>query len=135
MKSSIARWLFAAVFAVCLVGVALRAEDAKEGTVKGFPLHRGNGHWIGIDVSSGSFVLHFYDEHKKKESSDIAKAVLHWPVHYQPNQERRLLVANGEGDLASEIAVKAPHAFKLYISLFTDGKDDPVEEYTVDFHE
>ena len=82
-----------------------------------------------------------FDSHSSAIGADtylipaITKAVLHWQVHYQPNDERAFLTLNGEGVLTSEKPVKSPHTFKLFVAFFADGQDDPVEQYVVDFHE
>ena len=131
--TSFARWLSLAVVTLCLAGLTVRAQDTKEGTIKGQAVTRDNGKYFGIDVSGGTFAITFYNEHKKPEKTEITKAVLHWPVHYQPNEERTLLTPNADGVLTSEKPVRAPHTFKLYIAFFVDGKDDPVEQYVVDF--
>lgn len=137
--TSFARWFSAAVLALCLMGVVVHAQDKpdEDGKIAGLPVQRAGNHWFGIDASSGNFEITFYNEHKKPETPTpaITKAVLHWPVHYQPNEERTFLTLNGQGVLTSEKPVKAPHNFKLFISFFTDGQQDPVEEYVVDFHE
>ena len=131
--TSFARWLSVALLTLCLGGVFVRAQDTKEDKIKGQAVQRDNGHWMGVDVSSGTFAINFYSDHKKAEKTDFVRAVLHWPVHYQPNEERTLLTANADGALVSAKPVRAPHTFKLYIALFVDGKDDPVEQYVVDY--
>ena len=139
-------WLFpAAIFAVSLTASPLRAATPvppaapaeADGTIDGTTIPRGNGEFIGLQVvggTGGTFKLSTYNKKKKPENCPFTQAVLRWPVHYQPNDERTLLLPSSDPTaLTSEKPVRAPLAFKLYISLFVAGKEDPVESYVIDF--
>ena len=130
----------AAVLGLCVIGACLPAKAApaettqSEGVIPGTTIARPNGHFLGLEVVTGNFKLSFYNEHKKPEAGDLSSAVLRWPVHYQPNDERTLLTPTGDGlALTSGKAVKAPLSFKLFMSMFAPGKTDPVESYVIDF--
>jgi len=44
--------------------------------------------------------------------------------------------ADSDGtSLSSEKSIRAPHEFKLFISLFAEGAENAAETYVVDFHE
>ncbi len=123
--------------AVCAVAAPAApkapADDEKEGTIAGTAVPRAQGGFIGIEVKNGSFRMTFYNEKKKPVPADKASAVLRWPVHYQPNNERtELLPTDDPAVLASDYPVKPPHAFKLHISLLSPSTPD-VESYVIDF--
>ncbi len=127
--------VFAAGLAVNPAQAATPAPTAEaDGTIAGMTIARANGHFLGLEVADNVFKLTTYNAHKKPEKTEITSAVLHWPVHYQPNEERTMLTASDDGTfLTSEKAVRAPLSFKLYIALFVAGTPDPVESYVVDF--
>ena len=71
-------------------------------------------------------------------AADVASAVLRWPVRYQPNDERTLLVPTDDPSvLASSYWVKGPLAFKLHTSRSWSrarrGRRRR-ESYVIDFH-
>ena len=112
-------------------------DSDKPGKIIGIPISRPNGTFLGIEIKDGNFKLTFYNAKKKPIPADVARAVLRWPVHYQPNQELAILttpVSDGTA-LTSEKAVRAPHDFKLYISLFAEGAESALESYVIDFHD
>jgi hypothetical protein len=78
-------------------------------------------------------LLTFYNAKKKPTPADKTSAVLRWPVHYQPNDERTELTPTGDPAVfASQYSIKPPHTFILHITLLSDSKDD-VETYDIDF--
>ncbi|HMD61846.1 MAG TPA: hypothetical protein VKG78_10455 [Opitutaceae bacterium] len=111
------------------------AEEA-EGTISGTPVARSQGGgWLGVDVRDRTFKITFYNEKKKPVPADVTSAILRWPVHYQPNDERiELLPTDDPSVLASPYIVKGPLSFKLRITLLTAGKPDAAEAYVIDFH-
>jgi len=129
-----AGFLLSAVCASAAPAAADAPTDSeKEGTISGIAVKRDKGGFIGVDLKGGSFQITFYNDKKKPVPADRSSAVLHWPVHYQPNQERtELLPTDDPAVLASPYPVKPPHTFKLFISLFTEGSSD-VESYVIDF--
>jgi hypothetical protein len=107
--------------------------EEKEGTIAGMPIQRPQGGWLGLELKDSSFVLTFYNAKKKPIPADKNSAVLRWPVHYQPNDERTELTPTSDPAVfASSYSVKPPHTFILHITLLSDSKDKP-ESYTVDF--
>jgi hypothetical protein len=134
-------WILpAAIFAVFLSVLPTKADTPSpgddEGKIPGMTVARPDKTYLGIEIHDGVFKLSTYNEHKKPVKVEFSQAVLRWPVHYQPNDERTLLTPSDDGmSLTSEKTVKSPHSFRLYISLFVSGKEDPVESYTVDFQE
>jgi hypothetical protein len=112
----------------------LDADDDKEGTISGMALARPQGGFIGVEIKDGSFRITFYNLKKKPTPADKASAVLRWPVHYQPNDERTLLTPGGDPSvLSSAYPVKPPHTFKLHISLLASDPTVEPEGYVVDF--
>jgi hypothetical protein len=111
------------------------APDDKEGTITGIPIKRAAAGWLGIEIKDNCFRMTFYDDKKKPVAADRDSAVLWWPVHYQPNDERtELTSSDNPAVLSSPYTVKAPHTFKLHITLLIPGSTD-VETYVVDFSE
>ena len=89
-----------------------------------------------MEVANNNFVLSFYNAKKKKIAPDVTRAAMRWPVKYQPNDERTVLNPAADGtSLSSGKTVRPPHLFKVFISLFVDDKEAPVESYTVDYRE
>jgi hypothetical protein len=135
------RALFLACAGLLLSSVCLLADapapaapkdDEKEGTIAGTPVQRAAGGWIGVELKQGNFVVTFYDDKKHPTPADRTSAVVWWPVHYQPNNERTELTSAGDpAVMTSSYTVKPPYAFKLHISLLVDGKDPEV--YVIDF--
>lgn len=108
-------------------------DSEKEGTISGTAIARPQGGWLGIELKDNSFVLTFYNAKKKPTPADKTGAVLRWPVHYQPNDERTELAPSGDpAVLSSPYSVKSPHSFNLHITLLSDSKDPP-ESYVIDF--
>jgi hypothetical protein len=123
--------------AVCAVAAPAApkapSDDDKEGTIAGTAVPREKGGFIGVELKDGTFRVTFYNEKKKPVPADKASAVLRWPVHYQPNNERtELLPTDDPAVLASDYPVKPPHTFKLHISLLSPSTAD-VESYVIDF--
>jgi hypothetical protein len=120
--------------ACAMAAPAAPADEEKEGTIAGTAIKRSSGDgWLGIELDSGSFVLTFYNAKKKPTAADKTGAVLRWPVHYQPNDERTELVPTSDPAVfASSYPVKPPYSFKLHITLLAGPKDD-VETYVIDF--
>ena len=131
----------AAIFAVSFTAAPVKADSPKptapaeaDGTITGTVIPRPNGNFLGLEIIDNNFRLSTYNKHKKPEKGDFTQAVLHWSVHYQPNEERTLLTPSDDGlFLTSEKPIRAPHSFKLFIALFVAGKEDPVESYVIDF--
>jgi hypothetical protein len=110
--------------------------EEPEGTISGIAIARTAGGWLGLELREHTFRLTFYDAKKMPVAADVTSAVLRWPVRYQPNDERTLLLPTDEPSvLASAFWVKGPLAFKLHITLLVEGKTDtPPESYVIDFH-
>jgi hypothetical protein len=103
-------------------------------TISGIEIQRPNGAFLGLQIVGSNFVLTFYDSNKKKMAADVMRATLRWPVKYQPNNERTVLNPGGDpSSLTSPMPVRPPHNFKVFMSLFVEGHDDPVESYVVDY--
>jgi len=109
--------------------------EEKEGTIAGIAVSRPQGGWLGVEIQDRTFRITFYNEKRKPVAADATSAILRWPVHYQPNDERiQLLPADDPSVLASPYVVKGPLAFKLHITLLNEGKPDAAESYVIDFH-
>jgi hypothetical protein len=110
------------------------AEKEKPAVIEGMEIARPAGGFLGLNIVNGRFVLLFYDAEKRRTEADVARASLRWPVRYQPSDERVVLnrVADGRS-LTSGKVIRPPHHFRVYIALFVEGNDDPVETYNVEF--
>jgi len=106
--------------------------------IEGFEISRGEAGYMGLEVVDGNFKLSFYDAKKKPVKTDMVRAALRWNPKYQKNDERVILERSGDGkSLTSPRAIRPPHAFKLYITLFKEpapgAEPEAAENYVVDF--
>jgi hypothetical protein len=128
--------VFAGLFLSAACGFAAPSapsDEDKEGTIAGTPIKRTGEGWLGIEIKGGTFQLTFYNDKKKPIPADKSSAVLRWPVHYQPNDERTELTGtDNPAVLGSAYPVKPPYAFKLHIALLSDSNKD-VEGYVIEF--
>ena len=104
------------------------------GTITGMAIGRPGGGFLGLELVDGCFRLSFYNARRKPVAADAAYAILTWPVHYQPNEERDELTSAGDGTfLSSPKLVRPPHAFRIRMGLFSPAGGDPIESHIVDF--
>jgi len=133
----IALLAFAGLVLAAVCGAAPRPTPTpteEEGRISGVPVQRTQGGWLGVEVTDRTFKITFYNDKKKPVPADVSSAILRWPVHYQPNDERiQLLPTDDPSVLASPYAVKGPLSFKLRITLLTESKPDSAETYVIDF--
>lgn len=102
--------------------------------IEGLAIPRGNG-FLGIQIVGSNFRLSFYDAEKKPVAPDVERAVLRWPVKYQPSDERAVLTLTSDGGaLSSARVVRPPYSFKLFITLIAaNAPDGSGETFVVDF--
>lgn len=109
-----------------------KTEEA-EGKIDGLAIPRAVG-FLGLKLVDNHFVLSFYDAKKKQIAPDAARATLRWSVHYQPQDERTVLNPSGDGQTFTSVKfVKPPHRFKLFMSLYAENGDQPLESFVIDF--
>lgn len=99
---------------------------------------RENGTFLGIRIEDQVFKIRFYDTEKKPMTPDVSRIALRWPVNYQPNPERAVLLPADENLMTSDRIVRAPHSFRLYVTLLSDtaaGADLTAESYVVEFRQ
>lgn len=111
-----------------------KKKEEPPAKVEGLVIARAKGGFLGLQVLNNNFVLTFYDAKNKKIAPDVVRAGLRWPVRYQPGPERTVLNPGGAFSLTSEKTVKPPLTFKVFISLYVEGNEEPVESYSVDYH-
>jgi hypothetical protein len=100
--------------------------------VEGVEIARPGGGFLGLELTNSRFVLSFYDAQKAKVAPDVTRAILRWPVQYQPQEERTMLTSGSDGtSLTSPKTVRPPHNFKVFISLFPEGSETALETYSV----
>jgi hypothetical protein len=128
--------LFVASACAALARPTPTPTEEPEGAITGVAIPRAGGGWLGLELKDHTFRLTFYDAKKKPVAADVTSVVLRWPVRYQPNDERTLLLPSDDPSvLASSYWVKGPLAFKLHITLLVEGKTDaPPESYVIDYH-
>jgi len=113
---------------------AKKPEPAPAAKVEGMEVARSSKGFLGVALVGGCFRITFYDANRKPVAADVTSASLRWTVKYQPKPERTLLVPAGDGrSLASPFVVRPPLAFRLNISLFVEGREEPSEIYQIDF--
>lgn len=118
------------------------ADAAKKETpakIDGMEVSRGDRGYLGVKVENNTFRISFYDTKKKPVAADVSQIALRWPVHYQPNDERALLLPEGDGKVfTSGKVVRPPFSFKLYLTLLKDaapGEETVAETYIIDFRQ
>ena len=145
------RQLFSLLFAALLLGLTAtsaraadktkadqgKAADDEMGVIEGMTIPR-SGHpgFLGLQVVGGNFKLSFYDEKKKPVDADFSRALLRWPVRYQPADMRTMLNVAGDGkSLTSGTFVRPPYGFQLFITLLGKDDADKTESYSVNFQQ
>jgi len=120
---------------------APKKDDKKKdemGKITGLEIPRGSG-FMGLEIVNGTFKLSFYDAKKKPVAPDVVRAAFRWSVNYQKQPERTILNPGGGNALVSDLTVKPPYHFKLFVTLFKDAGDSyeatdaGAENLTVDF--
>jgi len=99
----------------------------------GLPIARQNGHWLGLAIEEGNFKLRFYDQHKKPEKPDVARATARWsPVGIKSADLHTVLNPEGDGMvLRGPQFVAPPLTFKVFLTLLSTD-DKVVETFVVD---
>ena len=112
-------------------------KPAVKHEIPGVTIARANGGFLGLEIDSNSnFKLSFYGADKKPTAPDVASGSIQWRPINTGRQEFVSLSPGGDGtSLTSPKVVRHPWTFKLSISLFAAGNNDPVENYIVDYSE
>lgn len=138
MQALVFRWVL--VWAISLwagagaLSASQQTAEIAPAKIEGLEIARPAGGYLGLNLVGGRFVLSFYDAEKKPAKADVLRASLRWPVRYQPSDERLVLNLAGDGkSLTAAKVIRPPHRFRLYIALFVEGGEDPVETYNVEF--
>jgi len=114
-------------------GQAAKKEEPPP-KIEGKEIARGEKGFLGLQVVDGTFKLNFYDAKKKPIAPDVARAVLRWTPNYKPGTEVYVLGPGGDGkSLTAPRVVRPPYQFKLFLSLFADGGENPSDSFVVDF--
>jgi hypothetical protein len=103
--------------------------------IEGMEIARSSKGFLGLQVADGNFKLSFYNAEKKVAAPDVVRAVLRWTPSYKPGNEVYVLGPGDGKSLTVAKTVRPPYHFKLFISLFVEGNDNPVESYVVDFRQ
>ncbi len=112
------------------------APAAEKPKIEGIEVARAGGGYLGVALANGGFAIAFYDAERKPIAANVSTAFLRWPVTYKNSDEHVTLQLSSDGrTLFSPFNVRPPHTFRLFVSLFVDGKTDAVEAYTVQFHD
>ena len=101
--------------------------------IEGMEIARGAKGFLGLQIVGGTFRMAFYDAKKKPMTPDVVRATLRWTPNYKPGKEFYVLDSNDGKALVGPRIVPPPYRFKLFISLFVEGVNDPVESFVVDF--
>ena len=101
--------------------------------IEGMEIARGAKGFLGLQIVDGNFKLSFFDPKKKAIASDVVRAVLRWTPNYKPGTEIYILGPGDGKSLTVAKTVRPPYTIKLFMSLFVEGNDEPVESYVLDF--
>ena len=116
------------------LGAAPGSPKEEEAKIEGLEIVRPGGGYLGLQVIRNNLVISFYDKDRKSISADVERATARWPVNYQPNDERTVLNRSPDGmTLTSAKVVRPPLRFRIYLSLFAAGNEQPVESHVVDY--
>jgi hypothetical protein len=122
--------------AVPAAPAASEAKPQEEPKIAGLIIPRAKGGFLGLTLENSNFKLAFYDEKKLPVAADVTRATARWPVHYSVYDERTILTPTADGmALTSTKFVRPPYLFKLYLTLIVEGRPEPPESYTIDYHQ
>jgi hypothetical protein len=108
-------------------------ETAK---IPGVEIARPAKGFLGLQVSGGNFLLSFYDENRQPVPPAAARAVLRWTPTNRTGNEFYVLETAADGKaLTSPKTVRPPYQFRLVLSLFAAGAENPFETHNVDFRQ
>lgn len=114
---------------------AAGGEEEEEGEVKGIPLQRPNGTWLGVTMDGLNLRMTFYNAKKNPTAPDIVRATARWNRPTVATPERAVLNPSGDGfSLTGNRVVRKPWTFVVYFSLVND-KDEVVESYQVQLND
>ncbi len=109
------------------------ATDEEMGEILGIEIARANGRYLGLEIVSGNFKLTFYNEKKKPEPVDVARATARWQARTKPFREFNVLNPSGDGhSLAGNRFVRPPHIFIVYLTLMHES-GEVAESHQVQF--
>jgi hypothetical protein len=114
---------------------AATKKDEAPAKIEGMEIARSSKGFLGLQVADGNFKLSFYNAEKKSEAPNVVRAVLRWTPSYKPGNEIYVLGAGDGKSLTVAKTVRPPYNFKLFVSLFVEGNESPVESYVVDFRQ
>jgi hypothetical protein len=112
---------------------ANKAAEA-EPVIEGMVLDRPDGSFLGLTLQEGKYKLAFYDRDKMPTRVNVLRGVARWPNLHGPGQNRTVLNPAGDGTYLLGIQfVRAPHSFRLFITLIAAEGVEATESYSVDF--
>lgn len=114
-----------------------KSADQPAAAISGLTIARDNGTFLGLQIDeNNNFKLSFYDAKKKPMAPDVASATLHWTPPGKRGIEFVSLTPDSDGkSLTSPRFIPKPWSFHLFIALFAEGSNDPVENYVKDFNQ
>jgi hypothetical protein len=112
---------------------ANKAAEA-DPVIEGMVLDRPDGTFLGLTLQEGKYKLAFYDRDKMPMRVNVLRGVARWPNLHGPGQNRTVLNPTGDGTyLLGNQFVRAPHSFRLFITLIAAEGVEATESYSVDF--
>jgi len=135
----------ALLLALAAALAAPSARAATQGTIPGTAVHRHNGNWLGIQLTSNNFVVIFYDKNKKPMPADATGVMLTWTIPHSSGTYAPMLsdqlspVTDISSEFTSGYSVPFPHKMTLRVVLSippaASGASDQgqTEVYTVRF--
>jgi hypothetical protein len=121
-------------------GTAVPAKNAPaaapEPKIPGYVIKRSTGGYLSLAVVDGKLTLTFYDAHKKQVPADVARARARFAVRYKATEERIVLNPTADGSaLTSAQFIRPPYIYRIFLTLFAEGNDEPVEHYVENFRQ
>jgi hypothetical protein len=114
---------------------AATKKPAVKHEIPGVTIARDKGGFLGVEIDGASnFKISFYDKDKIPVVANVAFASVRW--HDSNTTKMEFAALNPSGDrkcLTSPQVIRRPWTFRLTISLFAAGNNNPVESYSIDY--
>ena len=112
---------------------AATAPAAELPVIDGIVLNRADGTFLQVKMEENNFVLRFFNKEHKQIAPDVDRATVRLtPASRKP--ERYVLARGSDGQsLTHGKPIRAPHVFKVDISLFKGDSESAVESFATNY--
>jgi hypothetical protein len=112
---------------------ATMAKKKEEPPIEGMAIQRSTSDGqLGFNFVGNNIVLTFFDAKRKKVPVNVTRAIVRWEMKRKTGTDQTVLNSGGDSfSLTSAKIVQPPHNLRFTLLLFVEGKEEPVESYTV----